>query len=345
MASLALTWTTHQRVRTLEQELVRRQEASQGLSTEARLLARQAHDAAAEVAAKQALLEARVAETALQRSQVEELIQSLSRSRDENLLSDVDAALRVAQQQAAITGSVDPLLAALRQAEERLARHEQPRVDRVRRAIARDLDRVRAAPSADLPGLSLRVDELMRQVDELPLLAGARPASTAPTAPTAPTARPASRPAPAGADRPASAPVASAAAGLVWWDTWSSWLSDRWGQASARIGQEARALLRVTPIEHPEAMLIAPEQAFFLRENLKLRLLNARIALLSRQFDLAQADLTASRQMVERYFDRSSRRVGLAVEQLTQLAQQARQAPQPRPDETLAALAAVAAGR
>jgi 2-dehydro-3-deoxyglucarate aldolase/4-hydroxy-2-oxoheptanedioate aldolase len=39
-------------------------------------------------------------------------------------------------------------------------------------------------------------------------------------------------------------------------------------------------------------MLIAPEQAFFLRENLKLRLLNARLALLSRQFDTAQADLS-----------------------------------------------------
>lgn len=350
MASLALVWTTHQRVRTLEQELVRRQEASQDQSTEARLLARQARDAATEVAAKQALLEARVAETALQRSQVEELIQSLSRSRDENLLSDVDAALRVAQQQAAITGSVEPLLSALRQAEERLARHEQPRVDRVRRAIARDLDRVRAAPSADLPALSLRVDELMRQVDELPLLAGSRPAastSASTTAATTAPSRPASRPAaarPAASAGSASA-VAAADTPSGWWEAGSLWLSEQWGQASTRIGQEARALLRVTPIDHPEAMLIAPDQAYFLRENLKLRLLNARLALLSRQFDLAQADLSASRQMMERYFDRSSRRVGVAIEQLTQIGQQARQAPQPRPDETLAALAAAAAGR
>ena len=141
VASLALVWTTHQRLRVLEQELVRRQQTSQDQSTEARLLARQAHDAAADATAKLALIEGRVAESALQRTQVEELIQSLSRSRDENVLADVEAALRVAQQQSAITGSPEPLVAVLRQADERLARYNQPRLERVRRAVAKDLDR------------------------------------------------------------------------------------------------------------------------------------------------------------------------------------------------------------
>jgi uroporphyrin-3 C-methyltransferase len=128
VASLSLVWGTQQRVKTLEQELVRRQQSSQDQSTEARLLARQAHDAAADTAAKLALVEARVAESSLQRTQVEELIQSLSRSRDENVLADVEAALRVAQQQSAITGSAEPLVAVLRQADERLARYNQPRL-------------------------------------------------------------------------------------------------------------------------------------------------------------------------------------------------------------------------
>ena len=59
-----------------------------------------------------ALLEVRVAEVSLQRTQLEELIQSLSRSRDENQLADIEAAIRVALQQAAITGSAEPLLLA-----------------------------------------------------------------------------------------------------------------------------------------------------------------------------------------------------------------------------------------
>lgn len=342
VASLALVWSTQQRLRSLEQELVRRQQTSQDQSTEARLLARQAHDAAAEVAAKQVLLEARVAESALQRSQIEALIQSLARSRDENVLADVEAALRVAQQQAAITGSVDPLVVVLRQSEERLARFNQPGLERVRRAVARDLDKVRAVGVADLPSLTLRLDELIRQVDELPLLStpvrgvAAQRAAQGRVVPAAASAS------------PAGASAAAAASATGGWPApadWGAWLSARWEQIAADVGDEARALLRVTRIDRPEAMLMAPEQAFFLRENLKLRLLNARLALLSRQFDLAQSDLQQSRQVLERYFDRGSRRVSAAIEQLGQVAAQTRQVPQPRPDETLAALSAANAGR
>jgi uroporphyrin-3 C-methyltransferase len=84
---------------------------------------------------------------------------------------------------------------------------------------------------------------------------------------------------------------------------------------------------------------------YFLRENLKLRLLNARLALLSRQYATAQSDLRDAQGALERYFDPGSRRVQVASELLKQVAGQARQVSLPRPDETLAALAAAAAGR
>jgi uroporphyrin-3 C-methyltransferase len=322
VASLSLVWSTQQRVKALEQELVRRQQSSQDQSTEARLLARQAHDAAADVAAKLALVEARVAESALQRTQVEELIQSLSRSRDENVLADVEAAVRVAQQQSAITGSAEPLVSALRQADERLARYNQPRLERVRRAVAKDLDRTRAVTVADVPSLSIKLDEAVRQVDELPMLA-------------APERRNAATD-PAPADK---APQPAAA---------SDWLvaaRDAWQHAVGEVWAEVRSLVRVTRIDQPEAMLVAPEQAYFLRENLKLRLLNARLALLSRQFDQAQSDLFQAQAALERYFDRRSRRVGATAELLRQVATQTRQVALPRPDDTLAALAAASAGR
>ena len=87
-------------------------------------------------------------------------------------------------------------------------------------------------------------------------------------------------------------------------------------------------------------MLLEPEQSFFLRENLKLRLLNARLALLARQFETAQGDLQAAQKALDRYFDRTARRTVLAAELLRQVAEQARQTRVPRPDDTLAALAA-----
>jgi uroporphyrin-3 C-methyltransferase len=122
-------------------------------------------------------------------------------------------------------------------------------------------------------------------------------------------------------------------------------LASVWQTFSRQVWQEARDLVRVTRIDNPEAMLVAPEQAFFLRENLKLRLLNARLALLSRQFDLAQSDLREARAALDRYFDRSSRPVIAASEVLRQVATQARLVAVPRPDATLAAIATATAGR
>ncbi|WP_310738548.1 uroporphyrinogen-III C-methyltransferase [Piscinibacter sp. HJYY11] len=326
--SLGLAWSAQQRVRKLEQELVRRQQDSQTQSGEARLLAKRADETARESAAKVTLLEARLAEVAIQRTQLEDLIQSLSRSRDENVLVDIDSALRVAQQQATITGSAEPLVAALKQADDRLARYAQPRLEGVRRAIARDIDRVKAVGVPDIAALSIKLDEAIRLVDELPLLSQAEPRKDTKAAASSPKA------AARGASAPASAPAG-----------WAATVSDKWGGLMQTLWGETRTLVRVTRIDHPEAMLVAPEQAFFLRENLKLRLLNARLAVLSRQFDTVQTDVQGAQQSLERYFDRSSRRTGVASDLLKQVAAGARQVGLPRPDDTLAALAAANAGR
>ena len=329
IVSLMLAVNTQQRVRSLERELVRRLQDTQSQAAEARALSRQAQDAARDATAKVTLMDARVGEVALQRTQLEELIQSLSRSRDENVLADVEAALRVAQQQSAITGSAEPLVATLRQADERLARYSQPRLERVRRAIGRDLDRAKAVATVDVSTLALRLDEAIRQVDDLPLLANAQSGrASAPTRSADPAAPPASGP-------------ATASSGTAWHDR----LDDAWRRIVGRVWEETRTLVRVTRVDVPEAALLAPEQSFFLRENLKLRLLNARLALLSRQFDTAQSDLREAQASLERYFDRSARRVQGTVELLRQVGAQARLVVVPRPDDTFAALQAAAAGR
>lgn len=335
IASLMLAWRTDQRGASLERELVRRQQDSAGQAAEARMLAKQAQEGMAEATAKVALLEARVAEVAVQRSQLEELIQSLSRSRDENVLVDVEAAIRVALQQSAITGSAEPLVATLKQSDERLARYNQPRLEGVRRAIARDLDRVKATSVVDVSSLAIKLDEAIRLVDELPLLAAAEPRKESGREPGKLPARAHA----GGAGTGVSAPAASAPA------VWSGKVGALWNALGERIWDEIRSLVRVTRIEHPDAMLLAPEQSFFVRENLKLRLLNARLALLSRQFDTAQSDLQAARHALDRYFDRSSKRTVLAGELVRQVAAQAHQVGVPRPDDTLAALTAAAAGR
>ncbi len=340
VAGFVSAWHTQQRVKSLEQELVKRQQSSQDQATEARLLAHQALDSVREANGKLGVLEERVAESQLQRSQVEDLIQSLSRSRDENVLADVEAAIRVAMQQAALTGSTDPIAAVLRQSDDRLARYNNPRLERVRRAVARDLDRVRSAAVVDVPSLTIRLDEAVRLVDDLPLVSAPERATAAGRAAAAASATLRSVAAPKAVGGAASAPRAQ--------DLRPAWLASLergWEQFNLSFLGELRQAVRVTSIEHPEAMLVTPDQSFFLRENVKLRLLNARLSILSRQFELAQADLQQAQVALDRYFDRSSRRVVAASDLLRQISAQARQVSFPRPDDTLAALAAAVAGR
>ena len=324
VVALVFAWHADQRVRSSERELVKRQQDSAAAVSEATLLARQAQEMARDAAAKAALLEARLNEVAMQRGQLEALVQSVARTRDDNLVADSEATLRAGLQQGALTGSAEPVVAALKQVDDRFAHANEPRLEPVRRAIARDLDRVKAASVADVATLSIRVDEAVRLIDELPLLSAAEPR------------RDLARSAPAAA-APASAAASAAGVG--------DWLSREFGQAGRQAVEsawaEVRSLVRVTRIDQPEAMLVAPDQAFFLKENLKLRLLNARLSLLARQFDAARGDLRWAKGAIERYFDRTSRRTQIALELVMQVEQQSRQSAPVRPDDTFAALAAV----
>jgi uroporphyrin-3 C-methyltransferase len=325
IVALFFAWRADQRVRSSERELVQRQQESALLVTEATLVARQAQEGARDAAAKVALLEARLNEVALQRSQLEALVQSVARSRDDNLIADGEATLRAGLQQAALTGSAEPVVAALKQIDDRFAHANQPRLEPVRRAVARDLDRVKAASVADVATLSIKLEEAVRMVDELPLLSHAEPRREGARAPSA-----------------ASAAAAAEAASV---SGFGRWLSNESGQAGRLLLESAwaeiRSLVRITRIDRPEAMLAAPDQAFFLKENIKLRLLNARLSLLARQFEAAQGDLRWVQSAIERYFDRSSRRTQIALDLVGQVMQQARQSAPARPDDTFAALAAL----
>jgi uroporphyrin-III C-methyltransferase len=344
--AVTLAWQARDRLQRLEAELVRRQQASTEAVAEARLNARQAQELARDASTKAALQDLRLAELTAARDEVDDVLQAVTRSRDENLMAELDAGLRIALHQAAITGSADAVLLTLRHAEDRLARASGPAIDRVRRAVAADLERIKAGVPADPARLAERLDETLRSVDGLPLLAQAMPPAAGAPAPAARAPRPA---APGAAPGPAASSMSGAASGVAAGPvpdggTRADWrtIAGRWWD---RTWAEVRALVRLTPIDHPEAALLAPEQALFVRENLKLRLLGARVALLSRRFDSAQADLAAARELLERYFDRRARTVQNALDTLRQVGAQAHTPPLPRPEATLAAIAAATGGR
>ena len=333
-----------------QKELARRSQDSDTQSTETRALATQADAQTKELQARLAVAEVKLSEVSLQRSQLEELMLALSRSRDDNLVQDLESALRLAQQQTQLTGSVQPLLAALQAADERIARAAQPRLNPVQRAMARDVQRIRSTAVADVPSLVQRLDELVRRVDQWPVPNEVGPLATA-TKPkaVAPVKAPARAPARAGAKVPppvnAPAPIEPSEPVLSGWDgallNWNGFWRRVWDETT-RSGRE---LIRVSRIDRPEAVLLAPEQAFFLRENLKLRLLNARLGLLARQMDAVQDDLRNIDAALARHFDTTSPDVAAAQAVVTQLRAELTSTQLPQPEESLAALAVAAGGR
>jgi len=312
LIALLLSGLLWQKLSTIQEQLARQSADAGAQSADARVSAKQAQELARETAARVSVYEARLSEVSLQRTQLEELMQSLSRSRDENLVVDIESSLRLAQQQAQLTGSVEPLLAALKSADLRVVRAAQPRLTALQRALGRDIDRIKSAAVSDTPGLLVKLDELVHMADELVL-----------------------------ANDVASANVMAAGTRPRLGGATPQW----WQRSLQVVLDEARGLVRVSRIEQPEAALLSPEQSFFLRENFKLKLLNARMGLLARQLESSRADLAAASMSLNKYFDASSRKTQTAATLLQQVQSQMKTLELPRVDETFAALTTAAAGR
>jgi len=302
---------------TIQEQLARQSADATQLSVQANGLAKRAEEITQETAAKVTLLDLRLNEVALQRTQLEELIQSLSRSRDENLVVDVESALGLAQQQAELTGSVQPMMAALQTAQKRLAKVPQPRLAPVLRAIQHDIERLQSTSTTDIPGLLIRLDELVVLVENLSLANAVGHVNR-------------------GSPTPPSQALPS-------WPL--IWQNKDWSALGQRLWAEVSGLVRVSKIEQPDAVMLSPEQGFFVRENLKLRLLNARLGLLSRQMTSARNDLALAERELTRFFDLNNRQGQTAKTLMKQVQSQMLQTDMPRLDSSLSALATAAAGR
>lgn len=322
---LVVAFLLWQRLNLTQQELSRRSQDAGVQAGQARSMAEQSQQLTQTLQARLTLAEARLSEVGLQRSQLDELMASLSRSRDDTLVHDLSSNLRLAHQQAQLTGSLAPLVAALQSADERIARAAQPRLNPVQRAIARDLERLQLAPLNDVTAAVMRIDELSRQVDDWPLI-NAQPLELAVLEPVQLASSAETQP--------------EGWLGVLgqWWKNSWQWL---WLQAESQFS----SLVRISRIDSPEAALMAPDQAYFLRENIKLRLLNARLALMARQGDVVKADLQMVQVLLQRYFRSDAPAVMDASEAVARVAEQVADTEVPRPDETWTALAKAAGGQ
>jgi len=288
----AQTWSTHNKMGKLRQEMALRLQKGDSTNAETGTLARAVQETSRELQIKVGLLESKQLEAQSQQLALEQLYQDLSKNRDEWALTEIEQVLSTASQQLQLAGNVPGALIALQNADRSLSRSDKPQFITIRRAIAKDTEKLKALPSVDSVGVALRLDNVIAQIDTLPMLSDEKP--TLPAAPektvkVKPVLDKNGKPVP---QVPVSEPNPWL---LALQNTWTGWSTEMW--------TDVRQLIRVRSVETPDALMLSPTQAYFLRENLKLRLLNARMALLSRNEAAFRADLIAAQEALVKYFD------------------------------------------
>ncbi len=283
-AALGFAWNGYDRMQQMEIQLARRIGEFDAASREARAAAKAANEALADLQSRLARLENSAQETQNQQLALTAMYQELARSQDERIVADIEQTLLLAQQQLQLAGNVKAAIIGLDAADARLAQLGKPQFDALRKAIAQDSARLKLMPAADIPGLNAHLEALLEGVDQLKLESEAEPAPAA--------------------AKPKPEPVAPK-------------------EGLARLGKEAwsefKDLVRIRTLDHPDLPLLTPSQTYFLRQNLKLRLLSARLAALQRDEAAFRADLRASREWTLRYFNRQDKATEAFVASLDEL--------------------------
>ena len=255
-----------QQLTQLQQILAQRLTDVDGNNKANQTLTLQSQEQVRELGGKLGLLESKFAETQNQRIALEALYQDLSGSRDQLLLVEVEQLLLISGQQLQLGANVKAALIAMQQADSRLQRAGRPALNGLRNAISIDMDKLRALPDVDISAINIRLDSLLSTVNRLPLLQDSRAVQEN--------------------NMPLGTPVDS---------TWGKLLLDIW--------RDAKELVRIENTHNNEIPLLSPTQAYFLRENLKLRLLSARLALLAHDEIGFKYDIRTAQEWIKLYFD------------------------------------------
>ena len=284
IALIALSWqwlNTRHRFTQLEQALTMRLEQYNLNNQQSLTVSKLADERSIEASARIAILEQKLAESRNQQEALQTLYYELANTREERLIAEVEQLMTIANQQLQLAGNIKPALLALQTADSRLQQIDTPQVIQLRKALSQDIQRLQSLPFVDLVGISVKLDNLADSVKDLPLVSDRHP-------------KPESQQAP-------------------------DWQASSWQKLAYEIWQDIKNIVRMERIDRPEPPLLTPEQNYFLRENIKLRLLSARIALLQHDESTYRSDLRAAEKWLQDHFDMRENSSTIMLSTLRQL--------------------------
>lgn len=273
----------HSQINQVQQEVAKRLSEMDGSNKANQTLVTQNQEVVRELGGKLSVLESKFAESQNQRAALDALYQEMSSSRDQTALAEVEQMLMIAAQQLQLSANVKAALIAMQHADDRLKRLDRPTLTNLRKTINQDIDKLRVLPFIDITGINMRIDGLVVAIDTLPLSQNIR--------------------AEVQGELVIKVPEES---------VWNKFWRELW--------QEAKYLVRIENTQKRELPLLSPTQSFFLKENLKIRLLSARLALLSHDEASYKHDLKTAQEWMKLYFDMQSKEGALVLASLQKLA-------------------------
>ncbi len=212
----------------------------------------------------------------------------MGRSQNDWTLAEIQYLLQMANQRVQLQRDTVTAVAALESADQRLQELADPGFNAVREQIAQEIAALKAVALPDRPGIALALNTLSGRVAELPL-ESAQPLPEF---------------------QPENTSEAADAGFTV----------EDWKRLPALIWQELRNLVVVRRNDEPVGPMLAPDQQYFLRQNLDLKLHAARLAALQSDHENYRASLTGADAWLAEYFAADDARVVAMRGELQRLA-------------------------
>lgn len=173
--------------------------------------------------------------------------------------------------------------AALSAADQLLRGSDDPQALRIRELLAQDINALSALAAPDISGMAFTLESMANNIEELTPITHAVNTGDS-----------------------AHATVAA---------------DKDWRAVLRNVWSEIKGLVVIRYNDKPAPPLVAPEQAYFLQQNLRLVLESARLSLLRRDTQNFRASLDTARQWIKRYYNIETPLAAGMLETLTRLAQ------------------------
>ncbi|HSG93543.1 MAG TPA: uroporphyrinogen-III C-methyltransferase [Methylotenera sp.] len=270
ISTLAWQWlNTRHKFNEIELTLSHKLDQYQLVNKQSLALAKQAEERSTQANMRTIVLEQKLAESRDQQEALQTLYTQLAESRETSAVAEVEQLLNIASQQLQLIGNVKSALLALQAAHKRLEPLELPRAIQLRETLSLEIENLQKIPQIDIISMSSQLTYLSELCAELPLISERQPTLNAKAAAE-------------NLSFQATTPL-------------QKFINNIW--------DDIKNLVTVERINQPEPPLLAVDQSFYLRENVKLRLLTARVALLQHDETTYKSDLNSVKNWLSEYFD------------------------------------------